>query len=120
MKYFVTGVAEIVSITSFSKPGSSNTIIGVTYLKVFNFIRILYIYNIKHIVPCQKSQVGNERNQFLNLYILKEIGPELNADGLAFSGSVEITYIPYHLTHCPCSTNDVRNYTTKIPNRLFI
>jgi hypothetical protein len=49
-------------------------------------------------------QVGNtETGQCLNIFTVKESGSDLNADGLAFSCSFEINFIPYHLTHCLCS-----------------
>ena len=37
---------------------------------------------------------------------VKENGNDLNGEGLAFSCSVKIDFIPYHLTHCVVN-NDV-------------
>ena len=41
-----------------------------------------------------------DTGQCLNIYAVKECNLDLNADGLTFSCSVEINFIPYHLTHC--------------------
>jgi len=51
----------------------------------------------------------SDSGQFLNIYTMKGNGPDLNPDGLAFSCSVEINFIPYHLTHC-VAANDVKFY----------
>jgi len=48
----------------------------------------------------------SDSGQFLNIYTMKGNGPDLNPDGLAFSCSVEINFIPYHLTHC-VAANDM-------------
>ena len=96
-----SGNAEIVSITSFSKPGSSNTVIGVAYIKVSSTMLSINKFWIILI----ELQVGNtETGQCLNIFTVKESGSDLNADGLAFSCSFEINFIPYHLTHCLCSS----------------
>ncbi|EFX65048.1 hypothetical protein DAPPUDRAFT_333583 [Daphnia pulex] len=94
---YLPGNAEIVSITSFSKPGSSNTVIGVAYIKVGN----------------------TETGQCLNIFTVKESGSDLNADGLAFSCSFEINFIPYHLTHCLCS-NEVTIVLSGSDNRVHL
>lgn len=53
----------------------------------------------------------NEGGQCLNIYTIKENGAaDLNSDGLAFSCSIEIDFIPYHLTHCTTSNNEVIVY----------
>lgn len=93
----VLGHTEIISITAFTKQGSTCTIIAVAYIKV-----------------------GDANSgPFLNVYIMRDIGPDLSPDELAFSCSVEIDYIPYHLTHC-AAANDMFLILSGSDNRVHV
>ncbi|XP_032782019.2 KICSTOR complex protein kaptin isoform X1 [Daphnia magna] len=94
---YLPGNAEIVSITAFCKPGSNNTVIVVAYIKV------------------GKTETG----QCLNIFTVKESGSDFNADGLASSCSLEINFIPYHVTHCLCH-NEVTIVLSGSDNRVHL
>ena len=54
---------------------------------------------------------AEENGQCVNIFTIKDNGADLNgSDGLAFSCSVEIDFVPYHMTHCPSANNQV-NYS---------
>ena len=95
---YLSGMSEIVSIAAFCKPNSNVSVIAVAYIKV-----------------------GGGGGQCLNVYTVRENGgADLNGEGLAFSCSVEIDFIPYHLTHCVTSSNDFTIVLSGSDNRVHL
>lgn len=96
-----TDGAEIISIDAFNKSATSNEfVIGITIIKVYIHLIKFWCVTLLTFGASQNSSDLNTLETYLNIYSESEECKEFHIENIAQNClNVELSFIPYHLTH---------------------